>query len=83
MTYYRIIEYDPVDWIDTYILINRLKAIHYSTVFLSGTAMRNFVADFTEEDLVMAKLTLRPNVSIDPMGMDIITMLRQQGYIDK
>jgi hypothetical protein len=78
--YYRIIETNPTDWVDTETIIYRLGGTHYSTLTTETLTRRAYVAEFTDEALVMARLSLH-KADIEPLPDLDYMYLKQLGYI--
>lgn len=77
---YRIIQVNPVGWKTTEEVINTLGAQHYSTLMSDKGLYRKFVAQLTDEEVIMAKLKF--DVSIDILEGAEYILLKEQGYLD-
>lgn len=81
MTYYQIIETDPIDWQDTELILDTFHGVHYGTVKLNEGIYRKFVVKLSPESLLMAKLSLSHRVSIEEMTKRELERLGNLGYI--
>jgi hypothetical protein len=77
-----MIEYEPKTWDNTNAII-RMGGKHYSTLMKNNThaLYRKFVIHLSEEELVVAKLTLGNEVSIDSVPDHEVYYLKASGYM--
>lgn len=81
--WYRIIEFDPVGWDNTNAIL-AMGGIHYCTLMRQNqidTFIRKFIINFTEDDLIIAKLKFGAGVSIDDIPSHEIPFLQSHGYL--
>lgn len=66
---------------DTHTIIDKMNGRHYNSYIGENAIYREFAVQFTDEELLMARLSLGPQVSIDVFVEHEIAYLTDSGFI--